>query len=128
MENLRTLNLSEKKDPIRDLWRNVLIVAIEDVIKKTTVAAKFSHYYEHTNKTALEYFEIPNRDFNLVCEYAQFDSDMVRSKVLKKIKNIYLKEGRNGKNYLSEMQGERLYKNKTFSGSSSRYDRTMSSM
>ena len=33
MENLRTLNLSEKKDPIRDLWRNVLIVAIEDVIK-----------------------------------------------------------------------------------------------
>ena len=85
MENLRTLNLSEKKDPIRDLWRNVLIVAIEDVIKKATVAAKFSHYYQHTNKSALEYFEIPNKDFYLVCEYAQFDADMVRSKVLTKI-------------------------------------------
>ena len=62
MENLRTLNLSEKKDPVRDLWRNVLIVAIEDVIKKATVSARFSHYYKHTNKSALEYFEIPNRD------------------------------------------------------------------
>jgi hypothetical protein len=128
MENLRTLNLSEKKDPVRDLWRNVLIVAIEDVIKKATVSARFSHYYQHTNKSALEYFEIPNRDFNLVCEYAQFDADMVRSKVLTKIKNIYLKEGKNGKNYLSEMPGERLYKNKTFSRSSNRYDRTMSAV
>ena len=125
MENLRTLNLSEKKDPIRDLWRNVLIVAIEDVIKKATVAAKFSHYYQHTNKSALEYFEIPNKDFYLVCEYAQFDADMVRSKVLTKIKDIHLKEGKNGKNYLSEMRGERLYKNKTFSGSSNRDNRAM---
>ena len=128
MENLRTLNLSEKKDPIRNLWRNVLIVALEDVIKKATVAAKFSHYYQHTNKSALEYFEIPNKDFYLVCEYAQFDADMVRSKVLTKIKDIHLKEGKNGKNYLSEMRGKRLYKNKTFSGSSSRYDRTMSAV
>ena len=125
MENLRTLNLSEKKDPIRDLWRNVLIVAIEDVIKKATVAAKFSHYYQHTNKSALEYFEIPNKDFYLVCEYAQFDADMVRSKVLTKIKDIHLKEGKNGKNYLSEMRGERLYKNKTFSGSSNRDNRAV---
>ena len=125
MENLRTLNLSEKKDPIRDLWRNVLIVAIEDVIKKATVAAKFSHYYQHTNKSALEYFEIPNKDFYLVCEYAQFDADMVRSKVLTKIKDIHLKEDKNGKNYLSEMRRERLYKNKTFSGSSSRDNRAM---
>ena len=36
MENLRTLNLSEKKDPIRDLWRNVLIVALEIVIVGTS--------------------------------------------------------------------------------------------
>ena len=30
-ERLRTVNLYEKKDPIRDLWRNVLIVGIEDL-------------------------------------------------------------------------------------------------
>ena len=101
------LKVQDKKDLERDVKSNGIV---------------------NTNKSALEYFEIPNRDFNLVCEYAQFDADMVRSKVLTKIKNIYLKEGKNGKNYLSEMPGERLYKNKTFSRSSNRYDRTMSAV
>jgi len=34
LERLKTVNLYEKKDPVRDLWRNVLIVGIEDLIKK----------------------------------------------------------------------------------------------
>ena len=31
---LKTVSLYEKKDPVRDLWRNVLIVGIEDLIRK----------------------------------------------------------------------------------------------
>ena len=31
----RTINLHEKKDPIRLLWRNVLILGIEDLLRKT---------------------------------------------------------------------------------------------
>ena len=34
LERLKTVSLYEKKDPVRDLWRNVLIVGIEDLIKK----------------------------------------------------------------------------------------------
>ena len=30
----KTLELHEKRDPVRNLWRNVLIVAIEDLLKK----------------------------------------------------------------------------------------------
>jgi hypothetical protein len=39
--NQRALNEYDTFNPVRNLWRNVLIVAIEDVIKKTTVSAKF---------------------------------------------------------------------------------------
>ena len=31
---LKTLNLEESFDPYRNLWRNVLIVGIEDLLKK----------------------------------------------------------------------------------------------
>ena len=111
MENLRTLNLSEKKDPIRDLWRNVLIVAIEDVVKKTTVSARFKNYYSHAQQTALEYFAIPNQDFYDVCQFAELDHAQIRRNVLKRVKQIQLKEGMNGKSYMPILQGERLQKN-----------------
>jgi hypothetical protein len=31
---LRTVDNTERFDPVRNLWRNVLIVALEDAIKK----------------------------------------------------------------------------------------------
>ena len=39
----KTINLHEKKDPYRDLWRNVLIVAIEDLLKKREIQIKFDN-------------------------------------------------------------------------------------
>ena len=36
----KTFNLYEKRDPIRNLWRNVLIVGIEDLLKKKCLLRK----------------------------------------------------------------------------------------
>ena len=113
MANLNSKTLKEHEDfnPIRNLWRNVLIVAIEDVIKKTSVAAKFKNYYSHAQKTALEYFTIPNQDFYDVCQFAEINHTQVRKNVLKRVKQIQLKEGMNGKSYMPGLQGQRLHTN-----------------
>ena len=39
----KTLELHEKREPIRNLWRNVLIVAIEDLLKKKEIHIKFNN-------------------------------------------------------------------------------------
>jgi hypothetical protein len=106
--NQKALNEYNTFNPVRNLWRNVLIVAIEDVIKKTTVSARFKNYYSHAQQTALEYFAIPNQDFYDVCQFAELDHAQVRRNVLKKVKQIQLKEGLNGKSYMSVLQGQRL--------------------
>ena len=113
MANLdqRALNEYDTFNPVRNLWRNVLIVAIEDVIKKTTVSAKFKNYYSHAQKTALEYFAIPNQDFYDVCQFAELDHAQIRRNVLKRVKQIQLKEGMNGKSYMSVLQGQWLQAN-----------------
>ena len=50
LERLKTVNLYEKKDPVRDLWRNVLIVGIEEhsIVKKKVFKAieKLKEKYE----------------------------------------------------------------------------------
>ena len=38
--NLKTLNENEEVNPIRNLWRNVLTTAIEDLVKATKILAK----------------------------------------------------------------------------------------
>ena len=80
---LRNLNtLGEERDPVRSLWRNVLIVALEDALGKN----KIIHY--PYIKSAREYFLETNRDFKTVCEYAGFDHEYIRMKV----KNYFRKE------------------------------------
>ena len=53
-ERLKTVNLYEKRDPIRNLWRNVLIVGIEDLIKKyhvdEIIVAVESENYERSRR------------------------------------------------------------------------------
>ena len=81
---LRNLNtLGEARDPVRSLWRNVLIVALEDALGR---------HYMHKNikivnslyvRSAKEYFLEPNRDFKTVCEFAGFDHEYVRMKARK---------------------------------------------
>ena len=84
---LRNLNtLGEERDPVRSLWRNVLIVALEDALGKN----KIIHYTYI--KSAREYFLEPNRDFKTVCEYAGFDHEYIRMKA----KNYFRKE-KNGR-------------------------------
>ena len=118
--NLKTLNENENFNPIRNLWRNVLITAIEDVIKATKVLVrantfevtdKFKNYYSHAQRTELEYFTIPNKDFYEVCQFAEMDHTQVRRNVIKRVKQIQLKEGKNGKSYMPGLQGQRLYQN-----------------
>lgn len=117
--NLKTLQESENFNPIRNLWRNVLTSAIEDVIKATKVLVKantfvvtdkYKHYYSHAQKTELEYFTVPNKDFYDVCQFAEMDHTQVRRNVLKRVKQIQLKEGQNGKSYMPKLQGQRLQK------------------
>ena len=118
--NLKTLNENENFNPIRNLWRNVLITAIEDVIKATKVLVrantfevtdKFKNYYSHAQRTELEYFTVPNKDFYEVCQFAEMDHTQVRRNVIKRVKQIQLKEGKNGKSYMPGLQGQRLYQN-----------------
>ena len=118
--NLKTLNENENFNPVRNLWRNVLITAIEDVIKATKVLVrantfevtdKFKNYYSHAQRTELEYFTIPNKDFYDVCQFAEMDHTQVRRNVIKRVKQIQLKEGKNGKSYMPGLQGQRLYQN-----------------
>jgi hypothetical protein len=118
--NLRTLKENEEFNPIRNLWRNVLIAAIEDLVKATKVLVnantfivtdKYKHYYSHAQKTELEYFTIPNQDFYDVCQFAEIDHTQVRKNVIKRVKQIQLKEGMNGKSYMPGLQGQRLHQN-----------------
>ncbi len=116
--NLKTLNENEEFNPIRNLWRAVLTAAIEDVVKATKVLVrantsvvtdKYKHYYSHAQKTELEYFTVPNKHFYDVCQFAEIDHTQVRRNVLKRVKQIQLKEGINGKSYMPGLQGERLH-------------------
>ena len=122
MANLSPKTLKEHDDfnPIRNLWRNVLITAIEDLIKATKVLAKkntftitdkYKHYYSHAQRTELEYFTVPNQDFYDVCQFAEIDHTQVRKNVIKTVKQIQLKEGMNGKSYMPGLQGQRLHTN-----------------
>ena len=115
--NLKTLNENEEFNPIRNLWRAVLTAAIEDLVKATkilvrantsVVTDKYKHYYSHAQKTELEYFTVPNKHFYDVCQFAEIDHTQVRRNVLKRVKQIQLKEGINGKSYMPGLQGQRL--------------------
>jgi len=81
MENLsiKALNVSgETNDPVKSLWRNVLIVALEDAIGKGFRCYGMSdrNYYN----SARAYFTEPNADFKAVCTFAGFDHEYVRMK------------------------------------------------
>ena len=46
----KTLIEHDTFDPVRNLWRNVLVVAIEDAIKIKTTILKFKHFYANQNR------------------------------------------------------------------------------
>ena len=115
----KTFNLYEKKDPVRDLWRNVLIVGIEDLLKKK----KFQ--YEWGRKAyCLEEMWFHHDDFKLICEYAQLEHAIVKKKVFKAIEKIKEKYEKR-KIDLPTMSGEWIHKDQEISRGSKRWHSTM---
>jgi hypothetical protein len=81
MENLKLRALSiegESKNPIQSLWRNVLIVALEDALGKGFKSYGMS--YKNYDDSARRWFTDPNADFKAVCTFAGFDHEYIRMK------------------------------------------------
>lgn len=114
----KTVELHEKKDPIRNLWRNVLIVAIEDLLKKKEIHIKFNN-----KKYSLEEMWFHHEDFNTICELAQFEPKIIRKRIYEAIQKIERKYA-NKKN-MSEMPGKWFYKSEGISREPNRYSTTM---
>jgi len=102
---LKTIDVieSKRKDPNKSLWRNVLIVAIEDAIKATERKCMFREFYLNKRNLEIEYVTEPNQDFATVCHYADLDHSLVRSKVKKTLNKI---EDNYAKKDMSELQRE----------------------
>jgi hypothetical protein len=105
---LRTLNEYDTFDPVRNLWRNVLVVAIEDAIKIKTMTLKFKHFYAKQNRRwhELDYVSLPNQDFDSVCYLANLDGNLVRRKVNETLERM---EKTYGKEDMPDMPWKRLY-------------------
>jgi hypothetical protein len=105
---LRTLNEYDTFDPVRNLWRNVLVVAIEDAIKIKTMTLKFKHFYAKQNRRwhELDYVSLPNQDFDSVCYLANLDGNIVRRKINETLERM---EKTYGKGDMPDMPWKRLY-------------------
>ena len=84
MENLKlkSLNIAgETRDPVKSLWRNVLIVALEDAMGKgfKSYGMSYSNYADSSRR----WFTEPNADFKAVCMFAGFDHEYIRMKATK---------------------------------------------
>ena len=81
MENLKIKALDitgDNKNPIQSLWRNVLIVALEDALGKGFKSYGMS--YKNYDDSARRWFTDPNADFKAVCMFAGFDHEYIRMK------------------------------------------------
>ena len=113
----KTIQLHEQKNPYRDLWRNVLIVGIEDLLRKKESQIKFNN-----KKYSLEEMWFYHEDFDLICEYAELAPKIVRKRVFESIERI---EKKYEKTNMSEMSGKWFYKSKEINRGRNRYSTTM---
>ena len=104
---LKAINLEDPFNPLRNLWRNVLIVAIEDAIKIKKQTVKYSEFYRNRRFHELDYVSLPNRDFDHVCSMAELDGSLVRKKV-----NALLERMERDGNNMPTMPWKRLYQSK----------------
>jgi hypothetical protein len=103
----KALNEFDLFNPVRNLWRNVLIVAIEDAIKMTNLIVKYPDFYGYKRYHSIDYVTLPNADFAKVCEYADLDHNMVRKKTIEILERI-----KNDKENMSEVFRKWLHKSK----------------
>jgi|TARA_R110002060_G_scaffold73360_1_gene82256 hypothetical protein len=93
MENLKIKALDitgDNKNPIQSLWRNVLIVALEDALGKGFKSYGMS--YKNYDDSARRWFTDPNADFKAVCMFAGFDHEYIRMKATN-----YFRKEQNGR-------------------------------
>jgi len=102
----------EKRDPIRTLWRNVLLTAVIDLLKKKEVQFKFKN-----KKQCHEELWFYGKDFELICEYSRYSPVAVRNKVMKALNKMEKKYAEKRKeNNMSSMSWKWVYKGSGVSG------------
>ena len=121
----KTLIEHDTFDPVRNLWRNVLVTAIEDAIKLKNRTIQFSKFYKNRRFHEIDYVTLPNRDFDAVCQLSQLDGNIVRKKVNKVMKDM---EDNYGKNDMPKMPWKRLYQSHGFNRESDGNYTPMSTM
>ena len=113
----KTLELHEKRDPVRNLWRNVLIIALEDLLKNKEKQAMRS--VKLFSKEEMWFF---SKDFELVCEYAGLQPDIVKKRTFETVERIRKKYVQKN---MSKMSGKWVYKSKRINREPNRYSTTM---
>ena len=121
---LKAVNLHDTFDPVRNLWRNVLVVAISDAIKIKSRTLKFSEFYNNKRFLELDYVTLPNRDFDAVCAMSDLDGNLVRKKINKVMKAMVESDGTN----MPTMPWKRLYQSQGFNRESDGNYTPMSAM
>ena len=111
----KALNEYDTFNPIRKLWRNVLVNAIEDAIKIKANIIKFKDFYEKRRFLEIDYVTLPNSDFAKICEYAELDHNIVRKKIVKTLENME----NNYDKSMSSLPWKRLYQSKGINRESS---------
>jgi len=104
---LKAVNLEDTFNPLRNLWRNVLIVSIEDAIKIKKQIVKYKELYAKRRFHEIDYVSLPNRDFDSVCSMAELDGNLVR----RKINEVLERMEKNDKD-MPSMPWKRLYQSK----------------
>jgi hypothetical protein len=115
----RTINLHEKKDPIRLLWRNVLILGIEDLLRKKEYRMK----HDLKKTYSLEEMWFNHEDFNLICEYSELEPKTVKKRVYETIERMEKKYA--NKNNMPKVPWKWLYKSEEINRGPNRYSTTM---
>ena len=116
----KTVELHEKKDPIKNLWRNVLIIGLEDLLKN-----KEKQAMRAAKSFSKEEIWFYSDDFKLICEYSDIEPDMVKKRTFEAIERIRKKYAEKD---MSKMPGQWLYKSKTINRKSDRGSSTMSTL
>jgi|TARA_R100000501_G_scaffold9981_1_gene19619 hypothetical protein len=121
----KSLEAPDRKDPIRDLWRNVLIVALEDALGKGF--KKHGLAYGVYADSHREYFTVPNWDFKIVCDYAGLDHEYVRMKARQFFKKKLKEREENAQRNLPRVQRKWFY-NSSLQPDKRRNPRSMSNL
>ena len=121
----KTLVEFDEVNPIRNLWRNVLVAAISDAIKIKSRTLKFSEFYSGKKFYEVDYVTLPNRDFDAVCQLSELDGNLVRKKINKVMKEM---EDNYGKGNMPKMPWKRLYQSEGLNRESDGNHTSMSAM